>query len=391
MQSGPRKILYVNNSADLYGASRCLLRLLAFLDRRQFHPLVLLPEAGPLKDKIEAAGVEVIVDHRISIITRPQLRSWRLLRFLLNFPCRVWWLRRLIRREGIALVHSNTGVIISPGLAARLAGARHVWHVRECFDEFRAVWPAYARYMTFCSDQIIAISEAVARQFPSRKRVTILYDGLTPDEFRVPKAELRQSHRERYGLGNDFVAGCVGRINLHRKGQGVLVQAASLLKKKGRRLKILVVGSPFPGNEWHLQELQRLIHEFQVEDRVVLAGEVADVRGAYAAMDALVLASVGSEGFGLVVTEAMAMGLPVIATRTGGPVDQVVEGETGFLVPPGEPAALAEKIECLQADPDLCSRLGQAGARRVEECFSEPRMVARLQELYGQLLEGTPG
>ena len=95
----PIRVLCVHNSADLYGASRSLVRLLKVLDRRCFTPVVVLPEAGPLKPMIEAAGAEVVVHPRLSVVTRQSYHSWRVLLFFLSYPLSVLFLWGLIRRR----------------------------------------------------------------------------------------------------------------------------------------------------------------------------------------------------------------------------------------------------------------------------------------------------
>ena len=385
--SRPLRLLYVHNSADLYGASRSLTRLFKELDRNRFHPLVVLPEAGPLKVRLEALGVAVVVHPRLSIVTRQAYHSWRLLLFFVNYPLSVLFLWRLIRRQRIDLVHTNTGVMVSPALAAWLAGVPHLWHIRDWFQEFRSVWGLYSRYITWFSRRVLAVSEAIAGQFPDRRKVQVLHNGFTLEEFAMPRDRCRAEFRERFGLGSDFVVGCVGRIKLVRKGQEVLIQAAGQLHQLGRSARYLIVGSCFPGNEGHLLELQRLVHEFGLDGRVVFTGELADPRPAYAAMDVFVLPSVQPEPFGGVVMEAMAMGLPVIATRVGGSLDQVAEGETGFLVPPGDPAALAAKLQTLMDDPSLRERMSRAGPVRIERHFLLADMVRKLERLYTETVD----
>jgi glycosyltransferase involved in cell wall biosynthesis len=379
-----RRILYVNNGADIYGASRCLIRLVKALDRTRYIPLVLLPEDGPLRQKLEALGVEVVFHPRLSIITRRVIRSWRILIFFIEFPASVLFLWRLIRRRKIDLVHTNTGVMVSPGLAAKLAGIPHLWHIRDWFQEFRRIWKPYSGYILWSSDAVIAISQSVASQFTDDSKISVVYDGCSLDEFHSDDAQAGQDFRRRFGLGTDFVAGCVGRIKLFQKGQEVLVQAAAVLKARGLRPKILIVGTPYPGNESHLQSLKDLIHKSGLQDSVILTGELDDVKPAYAAMNVLVLPSVAQEGLGDVMMEAMAMRVPVIATNIGGPLEVVQDGITGFLVPPSDPEALADKIELLMNDPKLGERLGQAGPKRVMQRFSIGEMIRKIEALYGK-------
>jgi len=381
----PIRILYVHHNADAYGASRSLLRLLAQLPRDQFQPLVLLAEDGPLRSKLEALNIEVVLGP-VSVITRPVFHSWRIIPFLAGLPLSVLFIWRLIRAKRIDLVHTNTGVILTSGLAAKLAGVPHVWHIRDWFQEFRSVWWLYSRYITGASSRVLAVSRAVAEQFQASPKVEVIHNGFSLEEFAVPKAKLARAFRDQFNLGNEFVVGCVGRIKWVRKGQEILVQAAALLEAKGLRAKYVLVGAPFPGNEDHLHRLRGLIQELKLESSVVLTGELEDTRLAYAAMDVFVLPSAQPEPFGGVVMEAMSMGVPVIATAIGGSLDQVADGVTGFLIPPSDPQALAEKIELLIRDPALRSRMAQAGPERIGQTFSLEGMVQRLERLYREIL-----
>ena len=385
MSPPPVRVLYVHHNPDTYGASRSLLRLLGKLPRDRFTPIVLLAEDGPLRSLLESLPVEVIV-HPVSVITRPVFRSWRLLPFLAQLPLSVLFIRQLIRRRQIQLVHTNTGVVVSAGLAAKWAGVPHVWHIRDWFQEFRAFWRLYSRYILWTSRSVLAVSGAIARQFPTDPKVEVAHNGFSLEEFAVPRQELARQFRDRFQLGHEFVVGCVGRIKLVRKGQEVLIQAADLLEKRGLHAKYLIVGAPFPGNESHLADLQRLAQERGLSDRVIFTGEMKDPRPAYAAMDVFVLPSAQPEPFGGVVMEAMAMGVPVIATHIGGSTDQVAEGVTGFLVPPSDPSALADRIEQVMRDPDLRFRLGQAGPRRIAERFSLEQMVGQIVRIYDRVL-----
>ena len=385
------RILYVNNSADLYGASRALLRILSPLQARGFEPVVILPERGPLLERMEALGIKVVVEPGLSIVDRASCKSFRFVSFLLCFPLSVLRLYRLIRRERIALVHTNTAVMPSPALAAWLAGVPHVWHMREMFDEFRSGWKLYWRYLHAFSTRIPCMSEAIAAQFPNRSKTCVLFDGLPLEEY--PRAALnsRSEAKAKFQLGTAPVIGCVGRIKFVRKGQEVLVQAAALLKQRGLAAKLLLVGAPAPGNEEHGERLRNLIHDLGLDGDVVLTGELADPKPAYAAMDIFVLPSAQAEPFGLVVLEAMAMGCPVVATAIGGPLSIVAEGETGFLVPPGDAKALADKLEVLLRDNALRERMASAGRARLEDKFSFANTVNELEVLYSEVLKERAG
>jgi glycosyltransferase involved in cell wall biosynthesis len=305
-----------------------------------------------------------------------------------DYPASVWFFWRLIHRRGIELVQSNTGVILSPAMATRLAGVPHVWHIRDWFQEFRSFWPAFSSYIRKFSRKIVAVSNAVANQFEPQGHAMVIHDGFSIEEFRVPRQQLRDDFRLRYGLGKDFVIGCVGRIKWVRKGQEILVQATALLKKRGVAIKALIVGAPFPGNEDHLAQLQQLSRDLGIENAVVFTGEIPDARPAYAAMDLMALTSAQPEPFGGVVMEAMAMGVPVIATNIGGSLDQVAEGETGLLIPPGDPEALADAIEKLMRDAVLRKQMGTAAIARIETQFTLAEMTVKMEQLFEEIISG---
>jgi len=383
----PKRVLHVHNSADIYGASRMLLRWLKSLNRTRFEPIVVLPEDGPLKKLIEAENVEVILHPRLSVITRPVFRSWRIILFLLNYPVSVFFLWRLIRQRRIDLVYTNTGVMVSPALAAWLAGVPHIWHIREWFQEFHQIWFAFSWYIRMFSWKVIAISNAVAGQFERRNKVVIIHDAFSLAEESTPANNLRENFRARHALGEDFIVGCVGRIKFVRKGQEVLVKAIAILKQRGRLIKALIVGAPFPANEEHLTRLKRMVEELGIENQVVFTGEMADPRPAYKAMDILAMTSVQPEPFGGVVSEAMSLGLPVIATNIGGSLDQVVDGVTGFLVPPANPEALAKAIETLMKNPELRQQMGAAAVERLHKNFSLAEMTKKIERIFDETLE----
>ena len=381
------RLLFIHNSADIYGASRSLLRLLGRLDRARFEPVVLLPAEGELATWLRALPVRVIVFPALSVITREVFRSWRLPFFLLNIPLSALGLARIVRREKIALVHTNTGVILSPGPAAWLAGVPHVHHVRDSFLEFRGLWPAYEWYLRIFATRILAVSEAIAAQFGDRRKVRVLHNGFDVEEFRLADPGAGAAFRRAYGIGAaEVVIGCVGRIKLRRKGQEVLIAAATRLKARGVRARYVIVGSPYQGNEAQLETLREMVREGRLETEVIFTGELPEPKPAYAAMDVLVLPSAQPEPFGGVVMEAMCMSLPVIATAIGGSVEQVADGETGFLVPPADPDALADRLAKLIQDAALRQRCGAAGRARVVERFALTEMVAKLERHYDEAL-----
>ena len=379
----PRVVLLVHNSADLYGASRSLLRLVTRLPAHGIEPVVILPGLGPLQDALRAERVAVHIQPGLSVMTREIYKSpTSVARFLASIPRSAFRIARIARAVGADLIHTNTGVVVSPALAARACGIPHLWHIRDSFQEFGQLWSLYERYIRSFSTRVVCVSSAIAAQFQADPRVVVLNNGFPPEEFSVDREELRRQFRRQYGFRNDdVVVGVVGRIKFRRKGQEFAVEAVKRLADASVRCRLAIVGGTAPGNEEHEQRLRELIDRRGVEG-VVLTGDLADTRPAYAGIDVLVLPSAQPEPFGGVVIEGMAMGLPVVATSIGGSVDQVDHGVTGFLVPPGDAAALAAALEPLVTDAHRRASMGAAGLERMRTRFHIDEMLRRLLQLY---------
>lgn len=238
------------------------------------------------------------------------------------------------------------------------------------------------------SSRVICISDFVRRQFPpASPKCVVIYNGIDSNELPAPAVD-------RSGLAltppGHFVIGTVGRIKLKRKGQEYLIAAAAILKQRGILAKTLIIGAPYRGNEAHLRELRRRVEESRLEEDVAFIGEVENPYPYYHCLDVFVTVPSQPEPFGGVILEAMAAGLPVIASDIGGMGEIVVDGETGFLVPPADPQALADKVAYLHAHPDRCRAMGVAGQKRVRETFTLIRCVREIEKVFSDAAPSMP-
>jgi glycosyltransferase involved in cell wall biosynthesis len=237
----------------------------------------------------------------------------------------------------------------------------------------------------------IVLSDHVGRFFQEHgrldpARIRRIYYGLDPVPFeaaRRTKAAQRAALRASFGFApDDVVFICVARF-APQKAHGVLLRALSEVGSSPIRL-LLVGDDPFGNGR---REAEALARELSLADRAVFAGIRRDVPALLAASDVFVLASLW-EGLGLVFLEAMAAGLPVVATRVSAVPEVVVDGETGRLVPPGDPVALARAMQDLAGDPERRVRWGRAGAARVRERFGLERMVEETLAVYREVTGG---
>jgi glycosyltransferase involved in cell wall biosynthesis len=386
------RILYANATADLYGASQSLLDLISHLDRRRYHPVVLLPSGGPLTSLLQAQDATIVIEPDLAVIRRGTLRGRKIPRLVASLLPSVWKCVGHIREHAVAVVHTNTAVILTPAVAARICGVPHVWHVRETFNEFPRSWALYSRLLIWLSSQTVCNSTDVKNQFGKLimkygKTIVTIPNGLDVERF--DRVILRpELVRERYGLNKEALIVCIGRINSW-KGQEVLIAAYSLIKDKIPPTKLLIVGDPFPGNEAYLSALHALVQKLGLEGNVVFTGFVEDIPSLLAACTLFVLPSTNPEPFGRVILEAMAMRVPVIATRAGGPLDIIQDGISGILVPARDELALADAIqEVMTRPPDAWKSLQDAARERVVRFFSAERTAGAIQEIYQSLLSG---
>jgi glycosyltransferase involved in cell wall biosynthesis len=378
-----RTVLFLHSSAGRYGADLQLLSLAGGLDRDRYRPLAVLPERGELGRLLEEAGVEVIVHPLAVLRRRPRtiasapgllVRDWR-------------ELGGLARERDTAIVHSNTSVILSGQGIARRAGARHVLHAREIYAGAagaagRMLWPLARRRM-LRADAVLCISKAVAEQFAPAPQVEVVYDGLPRT---ADRSEPVGARRELDLPEDGFVACLVGRVS-DWKGQDVLARALADPALAEVGAVGLVAGDAFPGNERYERKLAELRDRLGLDDRLRLLGFRADLATLLGAANALVVPSTRPEPLGLVALEAGAAGLPVVASNHGGLPEVVRDEETGVLVPPGDPAALAVALRRLADDQALARRMGQAAAEEVPARFGRERMLAGVQAIYERLLD----
>jgi glycosyltransferase involved in cell wall biosynthesis len=286
----------------------------------------------------------------------------------------------MIRERAVAIVHSNTSVILGGAAAAAAARVPHVWHVREIYDRFGRVWPLYRRVLLSAA-ALPCVSEATAAQFGGHPRVRVIGDGLSGN----PSRARPQVARDALGIPAGVpVIAVLGRIS-DWKGQDVLVRALASPKLRQRGVLGLVAGDAWPGAEDRRDRVLALAAELGVADRLVLAGFRDDVDTVYGAADIVAVPSTSPDPLPGSAIEAAAAGCAVIAAAHGGLPEIIRDGETGRLTPPGDAAALASVAAELLDDPTERERLGAAAARDVRERFAPERLLDAIHALYDEL------
>lgn len=364
------RVAIVSHSAYI-GAETLLVRLLSVLDRERVDPHVLLPDEGPLRGEIERLGVPVDV-----VPTRWWLPAthWSASQFreqFDGFERRVANLEAWLSARRIDLVHTNTLVTLEGAIAAARVERPHVWHSRGLFLPGSPAYDFLGPASTYAivdrlSDTVACVSRAVAEEagaFCHHASISVVYDGLDLEILRAEPPLSGGSFRERFGIPEGVrTLACVGGIQ-RNKGQLDLVEAMARLPLDFSDLTLLLFGAE--SDAGYCTRVREAVDQAGLLSRVRFIGHVPDVVRCLPLVDLVVHPS-RSEGFGLSVLEAMAMGCPVLAARSGGPEELIEHEVSGVLVPPGDPGALAAGIVRLLSNPELGRRLGLAASSRAE-------------------------
>ena len=376
MPSAPLRVLYVTPFAELGGAERALMDLVAFHDRRVVEPSVCFLHDGPLVTRWrEELGVQTF------LLAAPPLRR------MLKARQTVATLASLIGAQQVDLVHSSMGWgQLFGGRAAQRARTPNVWFQqttprRTALDVAAALVPTRA---------IIANSEFTASMQrhvnPLRRRVEVIHLGTRLSA--EPREARRARGREALGIGSsDFAVGIAGRLQ-RWKGQDVVIRAAASLIRGRPQARLFVIGGALFGLDADYEaELKRLAAALGIAGRVVFTGHREDVGDCLAALDVVVHASVHPEPFGLALVEAMAAGTALVAADGGAAREIVAHDSDGLLVPPGDHEALAVALLDLCDHPVRRAELADAGAWTASVRFDATMMTRRMEDLYRSLFE----
>jgi glycosyltransferase involved in cell wall biosynthesis len=299
---------------------------------------------------------------------------------------------RLVDAEGIDIIHARSRVPAWVGLLARRLAKRPV-HFVTTFHGVYSHGNALKRFYNSAmlrAPLVIANSQFIRRHitevygFP-QARVVVAPRGVEPALFDPASisADTRTALRAELGAtATGPLVVMVGRVT-RWKGHAVLLEAAARLARPD--LHLAFIGG---GSEALVAELQRDSARLGLEGRLHFTGSRRDVPALLAAADLAVSASTDPEAFGRAAIEAQAMGTPVIATNHGGSLETVLPGETGWLVPPGDVAALAAALEDALSNPERLAAMGENGRRHVLANFTTQQMLEKEFSVYERLLSG---
>ena len=370
-----RRVLFLAWAPFLSGAERALLLTVRHLDPVRYCPFVLVGSHGDTLDALREIGIDYEYLPLVHLARRwplPGLRS-------------AWHVARTAKRVGASLIHANDAPSYQPGgLAARWLGCPAVTHVRfpdtrHGFEWFLKPQPAHA---LFVSDALKQEALAVAPTL-FEGRSGVLYDGVALPPG--PDAAARAALRAELGLpAAGPVVALTGQVS-EIKGIWEFVEAARRIAERDASPTFAVLGDDLKGGGALRRAMEARVAELGLADRFRFLGFRPDAPRLIPAFDIVAVPS-HVEPLGNATLEAMAAGVPVVGSRVGGIPEMVVDGETGLLVSPKDPVALADALHTLIADRNRAARYGSAARARAESHFSLRAHADRLQSVYDRLL-----
>ncbi|MGH7961809.1 MAG: glycosyltransferase family 4 protein [Candidatus Binatia bacterium] len=374
-----KKIAHViTESLPFGGAQRNTLLTLQGLVGAGYEAELVCGTEGPMVQAMQEIGAPA---HLIPELVRP-LAPFK--------DCQAFFrLCRLFRSRRYDIVHTHS---VKAGLLGRLAawwtGVPVVVHTLhgvpfeingDLRSRFYLVMERSLGAITHC---FVCVGEALRQEMLGWKiapdaKLTTIYSGIDFSSY-MPQRTILETKRE-LGLEDAWpIVGCVGRLS-EQKAQHDLVEAIAPLTGKYPHIKLLLVGNG---------ELRPLVESkmqsLGLSRNVSLLGERDDIADLLNVFDLYAMSS-RWEGVGRALTEAMYWGLPVVATSVNGVTELIRDHDTGLLVPPGDPQALAAAIDQVASDPELARRLGRNARQRAEELMNGRQMVLAIEELYQRL------
>ncbi len=385
----PRRLLSVIHGPVFGGGFNQMVQLCGPLRERGWETIAVAPaEEGNAAQRLREAGMDMyeIELHRLRAVADPRPH----LRLLRTMPREVGRLRGLIRARGIDVVQAHGDTNPHVALAAHLEGVAVVWEIYDTRTPVplrQITMPAVTRI----ADVITTWGNDLARVHPGvlglGERHVVVFPPVDARRFR-PDPQRRAKARVELGVDADaFLLGAVGNLN-PSKGYEWLISAVARAHASDPRLTGRVIGARSPVHAAYEEGLRRQVSELGLADAFGFADGGTRVSELMPGLDALVISSVGrSEGIPTVILEAMACGLPVIATDVGALAEVIEQEVTGVVVPPEDADALAAAILRVAGDPQFAERMGVTARERVAERYDLGRCADAHSHSYELAVE----
>lgn len=378
-----KNILFIHQSAELYGSDKTLLLLLKHLDKTKFNSVVILPNDGPLKTELEKENIKVVIAPVLKLY-RKMFSPGNILKFFVDIKEAFKALDILNKEYKFDLIYSNTLAVLLGMIYSRKRKIKHIWHVHEIIVHPKIIASTFPKLLNKYADLIICNSYSTMKNLTDRTKMlehksVVIYNGIESTMYNEIES------KEDFGFASqDLLLTLVGRIS-RLKGHKWLLSTFINELSKNLEVQLLFVGSPVENQEYYLEEIEEIILDNKLSNRVKIIPFTKDLSKIWSITDIAIMPSTEAESFGLVAVEAMLAKKPVIGSNHGGLTEIIVNNETGFLVEPNNETKLAEAISKLIENPELRKQFGENGYQRAINEFSVATYVNKFEKLLLEL------
>ena len=387
-ESAQTTVVFVDKSRAFAGAEKCLNVLCEQFDEKRFHPIILADFPVSHHYIYETSGA--IIKYRADRLAwwmgtdrwqSPPRGTDAFKRIIFAHK-----LKRLMAKSDAKILHVN---LLSRDswidlATAKIMGVRTVGHVRSLLSQK----PLNSHCLKYC-DAVICISDCVTNEITKltdHSKIIKIYDPV-PSIQDLRTAE-KDTAKIALSLNADTkVISSIAMLD-PRKGHDVAINAFAKIAQSCPQSILLIVGGSYsnrPSTE--IDRLKKLAHYHGLSERVKFTGFVVDMHKIYAASDIVLALSKDGEAFGLVPLEAGAHGCVAVATAVGATPELIIDGETGFLVPPDDPDAVADVCMRVLSDVSLAKNIGIAAKEHVEKNFNPEIITRQVEAVYDRLLQ----
>lgn len=379
------KILFIHQSAELYGSDKTLLSLLQNLDKNRFFPVVVLPSNGPLKRELEKNNIIVEIAPVLKLY-RDLIKPKNFVSFFNDIKTGFKIINQLQKRHQFDLVYSNTLAVLLGVMFAWRKSIPHIWHVHEIIEKPSFFKKGFIKLLSLKKNKAIIFNSKATQKFWSQNKQieskgSVVWNGIESNFGKRSYVEISILRNNLFKSNeNEIVIGLVGRIS-RWKGQLLLLEAFKTLQLKYENLKLVFVGDAPPNQNHFKKNLEVQIKQNNLQKKILIIPFQEDIEIIWQSIDIAVVPSTEPEPFGMVAIEAMNASKPIVGANHGGLQEIIIHNETGFLFEPNNENDLIESLERLILNQDLRTNFGRKGKIRANEFFTDKSYSNRIEEI----------
>ncbi len=387
-----KTILFIHQSAELYGSDKTILMFISSLDKSKYKPIVVLPFEGPLTREFEKNNIKVVIAPVLKLY-RKMLTPKKLLGAVSEYKDGIQVLEKLHAEHKFDLVYSHTLAALIGFAFAKKHNIKHLWHIQEILAKPAAVNRIFTRLLGLkYNHKAIYDSKAtmnfwIENQPKLAAKSDFVWNGLDVEKKPIHSHAQTQEVRKRFfNVEEDtIVIGLVGRINSW-KGQPLLLEAFRKIATDYPKSRLVFIGSAPPDQDFFVENLTKSISEFNLSQQVSIIPFQENIWQLWDSIDIAVVPSTEPEPFGMVAIEAMLAKKPVIAANHGGLTEIVINHKTGLLFSPGNADELANSIRILLDDAEKRKAFGAEGYDRAAQHFSLKSHVDKFETIFEEII-----